>query len=132
MTEFALGEMTYKIIGAAMRVHGTLGNGLPEVLYQRALAVEFKHENIMFEREASMAVYYNGVFIGRRRVDFLVEKLIPVEIKALSTLEGSNITQALNYLEAFNLKIGLLINFGSKLLGYHRLTNKKYRHTPLP
>ena len=127
MTAFALGDITNKIIGAAMRMHSTLGNGLPEVFYQRALAVEFTNEQIVVEREASMDVYYNGVLIGRRRVDFLVEEMIPVEIKALAVLEASSITQTLNYLEAFNLETGLLINFGSKLLGYHRLTNKKYR-----
>ncbi len=98
MTAFALGDIPYKIIGAAMCVHSTLGNGLPEVFYQRARAVKFMNEQIVVEREASMDVYYNGVLIGRRRVDFLVEKIIPVEITALAVLEASSITQKLNYL----------------------------------
>ena len=85
------------------------------------------NEQIVVEREASMDVYYNKVLISRRRVDFLVEKMIPVEMKALAVLEASSITQTFNYLEAFNLQTGLLINFGSKPLGYQRLTNKKYR-----
>ncbi len=127
MAEFLLGELTHKVIGAAMRVHGIMGNGFPEYIYQRALNIELEKENILFKREAAIRVYYLGIPVGFRRVDFLIEEKITVELKAIPILEGKHMNQAINYLEAFNLQIGLLINFGSKALTYHRLTNKKYQ-----
>ena len=73
-----------------------------------------------------MPVFYRYVQIGTRRVDFFVEELIMVEIKAVIKLEDVHLAQALNYLEAYNMEIGMLINFGSRSLEYHRLTNKKF------
>jgi len=104
-----------------MKVHTTLGNGFQEVIYQRALAVEIENAGIAFEREVEIQIYYDEVDIGTRRVDFLVENKVLVELKALTTLEPVHHAQALNYLEAFKMEIGLLINFGSTSLGFKRL-----------
>ncbi len=137
MTDFKYGEITEKIIGAAFRVHATLGNGFQEVIYQRALELEFKSLSLPSIREFEMPIYYMDTHIGTRRVDFLVNKNISVEIKAVIKMEDVHIAQALNYLEAYNLEIGLLINFGSKRMEFNRLTNKKYKaniiqHNPIP
>lgn len=129
MAEFKYGEITEKIIGACFRVHSTLGNGFQEVIYQRALELEFRILPIAYFREFVMPIYYLDQQIGTRRVDFLVEEKISVELKAVIKLEDVHIAQAMNYLEAYNLEVGLLINFGSKRLEFHRLTNKKYNPT---
>jgi GxxExxY protein len=114
-------EITEKIIGCSMKVHRTLGNGFQEVIYQRALAVELDSMNISFEREKEQIIYYNGVEIGTRRVDFLVEEKVLLELKALVNLEDVHLAQAKNYLEAFKLKVGLLVNFGAKSLQFKRI-----------
>ncbi len=119
-------NLTEKIIGCAMKVHAYLGNGFQEVIYQRSLAIEMSEHNIEFAREEEMPVVYKGQVVGTRRVDFLVESMVLVELKAIIDLENVHIAQALNYLEAYNLEIGLLINFGSKSLQFRRLTNRKY------
>jgi GxxExxY protein len=126
MTDFKFGEITEKIIGAAFRVHGTLGNGFQEIIYQRALELELRNMSMGFVREFEMPVYYLDQHIGTRRVDFLVNDKISVELKAIIKLEDVHLAQAINYLEAYNLEIGLLINFGSKRLEFHRFTNKKF------
>src|ERR1019366_8227345 len=105
-------DLTGKIIGCAMKVHTALGNGFPEVIYQRALAVEFSAASIAFSQEFDMPIYYQGSQIGSRRVDFLVEERIPVELKAQVAIENAHLAQAINYLEAYDLRIGLLLNFG--------------------
>jgi GxxExxY protein len=114
-----------KIIGAAMRVHSVLGSGFQEVLYQRALAIELSRHGLGFQREVEMQVYYEGQIIGTRRMEFLVENLVMVELKALGKLEDIHLTQAINYLEAYRLEIGLLINFGGKSLEYRRVVNSR-------
>jgi GxxExxY protein len=119
-------EITRKIIGCAMTVHSALGNGFQELIYQRALELEFFAAGIAHSREHEMPIFYRGSQIGTRRVDFLVEGKISVELKALITLEPVHLAQAKNYLEAYNLETGLLINFGSKSLEFRRLTNPKY------
>jgi GxxExxY protein len=119
-------ELTHKIIGCAMQVHSALGNGFQEVIYQRALEIEMGYKEISFEREKEMPIYYRQIDIGTRRVDFFVENSIMVEIKAIITLEDVHLAQAINYLEAYNMQIGLLINFGSQSLTFKRLFNKKY------
>jgi len=116
-------ELTYKIIGCAMEVHKHLGNGFQEVIYQRALSIEMKMQGIEFSREHEMNLTYKGYDIGKRRVDFFVEEKIMVEIKALINLEDVHLAQAMNYVEAYNLEIGLLINFGSKSLQHKRVHN---------
>ena len=109
-----------------MEVHSTLKNGFQEVIYQKALEIEMRDQGISFAREFEMPIYYKAQHIGTRRVDFLVEGVISVELKALIQLEKVHLAQALNYLEAYNLEIGLLINFGSSSLDFRRLTNKKF------
>ena len=124
--KYKYSELTSKIIGCAMEVHNILGNGFQEVIYQRALEIEFRNNNIEFVREFEMPIFFKGTEIGRRRVDFLVNGLISVELKAISKLENVHFAQAMNYLEAYNLEIGLLINFGETSLNFKRFSNKKY------
>ena len=119
-------DSTRKIIGCAMRVHSALGNGFQEVIYQRALEIELTIEGLRFIREMEMPIYYRHEQIGTRRVDFFVEGEIMVELKAIIELESVHLAQAINYLEAYNIKTGLLINFGSQSLQFKRLLNNKY------
>ena len=116
-------ELTHNIIGCAMKVHSTLGNGFQEVIYQRALAIEMKKQGLCYQREMEMSIFYDGIDIGTRRVDFFVEELIMVELKALIKLEDVHLAQAMNYCQAYDLPIGLLINFGSKSLEFKRVYN---------
>ena len=120
-------ELTGRIIGCAMKVHSTLGNGFQEVIYQRALAIEMADERISFSREHEMPVHYKGQQIGTRRVDFLVEGAVSVELKAIIQLEDVHLAQAINYLEAYDLEVGLLINFGARSLQFKRVINRKFR-----
>ncbi len=128
MEKYKYSDITGKIIGCAMEVHKELGNGFQEVIYQRALAIEFERQNMAFSREHEMPVFYKKEQIGTRRVDFLVENIISVEIKAITILEDVHMAQAINYLEAYNLEIGLLINFGSNSLQFKRLINSKFKN----
>jgi GxxExxY protein len=114
-------ELTHKIIGAAMEVHRHLGNGFQEVVYQRALAIEFKLRNINFEREKELPLSYKGFDIGTRRVDFFVEEKIMLEMKAVIQLDDVHLAQAINYLEAYGMEVGLLINFGNSSLQFKRV-----------
>ncbi|NOX87694.1 MAG: GxxExxY protein [Calditrichaeota bacterium] len=125
--EYKYSELTGKIIGCAIQVHKVLGSGFQEVIYQRALAIEFTRQDLSFHRELEMPIYYNEQQIGTRRVDFLVEDKVMVEIKALSKLEDVHLAQAINYLEAYKLEIGLLINFGTRRLEFKRIINSLNR-----
>jgi GxxExxY protein len=125
--QYKYSDLTRKIIGCAMEVHKILGNGFQEVIYQRALAKEMNLQNVLFSREHEMPIFYKEEQIGTRRVDFLVEGKVSVEIKAVTKLEDVHLAQAINYLEAYNLEIGLLINFGAKSLEFKRLINSKYK-----
>ncbi|MFD2520999.1 GxxExxY protein [Emticicia soli] len=120
-------SITSKIIGCAIEVHKILGNGFQEVIYQRALEVEFSRNKVFFSREHEMPIFYKNECIGTRRVDFLVEDKVSVELKAIIKLENVHFAQAINYLEAYNLEVGLLINFGSESLEFKRLINSKYK-----
>lgn len=124
--EYKYSELTEKIIGCAMRVHSALGNGFQEVIYQRALEIEMADNDLSFSREHEMPVFYKKQQIGTRRVDFLVQDVVSVELKAITTLEDVHLSQAINYLEAYDLEVGLLINFGSRSLQIKRLINKKF------
>ena len=116
-------QLTHKIIGCAMKVHSTLGDGFQEVIYQRALTIELSKQGLSFQREMEMDIQYEGEHIGTRRVDFFVEGEIMLELKALIQLEEVHLAQAMNYCQAYNLPIGLLINFGSKSLQFKRVYN---------
>jgi len=128
MNDEKINALTHKIIGCAMQVHRTLGNGFQEVIYQRALAIEFNFQDISFEREMEMDLHYRNEHIGTRRVDFFVEGSVMVEIKAIEKLEGVHKAQAINYCEAYNIADGLLINFGGQSLDFKRVFNKKLKN----
>lgn len=119
-------ELTYKVIGCAMKVHNTLGSGFQEVIYQRSLAIELERASISFMREQEQVVFYETIEVGTRKVDFVIEDQIIVELKALIRLEDVHIAQAKNYTVAYDFPIGLLINFGGKSLEYKRMYNSKY------
>jgi len=123
--DYKYSKETGLIIGLAMEVHRHLGSGFQEVIYQRALEKEFTKHLFPFKREFTMPVMYKGEKIGTRRVDFIVFDYISVELKAVTKLEGAHFVQAINYLEIYNLEIGLLINFGSSSLQFKRLLNSK-------
>jgi GxxExxY protein len=125
--QYKYSELTSKIIGCAITVHKTLGNGFQEVIYQRALAIEMRLSGIEFSREFEMPIFYRDEQIGTRRVDFLIEGVVYVELKAITKLEDVHFAQAINYLEAYNLEVGLLINFWEMSLNFKRLTNKKFK-----
>ena len=124
MNEIEKDELTYKIIGCAMKVHSTLGCGFQEVIYQRCLALEMEKQGLGFARELEMPIYYDEVEVGSRRVDFLVEETTLVEIKAVVKLEDVHLAQGLNYLRVYNLEKGLLLNFGNTRLDVKRLFRK--------
>jgi GxxExxY protein len=124
--QYKYSEITGKVIGCAMQVHSALGNGFQEVIYQRALAIEMTDQGLSFSREQEMPIYYKQQQIGTRRVDFLVEGVVSVELKAFATLDDTHLAQGINYLEAYDLEVGLLINFGAKSLQHKRLVNKKF------
>lgn len=130
MKEEIKDDLTYKIIGCAMKVHSTLGNGFQEVIYQRALAIEMNKQGIEFARELEMPLFYEGHSIGSRRVDFLVEGKVMVELKALVKLEDVHLAQGLNYLVAYNVNLGLLLNFGAQSLEIKRLRHPKNKQNP--
>ncbi len=123
--EYKYKDLTHNIIGCAMKVHNTLGNGFQEVIYQRALAIEMAQNGLNFQRELEMPIFYREEQIGTRRVDFMVEDVIMVELKAITELEKVHLAQALNYLEAYKLEIGLLINFGNTSLQFKRIINER-------
>ena len=125
--EFKYSDITEKIIGCAMKVHQRMRNGYQELIYHRCLIIEFRKIALSFLNEIALPIFYDEIEIGKRRVDFLVEHKVVGKIKAQSELTDTHLAQALNYLEALNLEIGLLINFGSKSLGIRRLINNKYK-----
>lgn len=116
-------ELTYSIIGCAMKVHNVLGNGFQEVIYQRCLAIELGRAGLDFEREKEQTIYYEGIEVGTRRADFVVADQLIIELKALTKLEDVHLAQAKNYLVAYNYPKGLLINFGAVSLQYKLVFN---------
>ena len=125
-------ELTGAVIGCAMEVHSILGSGFQELVYQRALAAEMERAGLDFGREVEMTIMYKGLQVGIRRVDFLVGDILTVEIKAVSKLEKVHWAQAMNYLEAYKVELGLLLNFGGGRLEFNRLINNKYNPAPRP
>ena len=123
MEEYKHAEITGKIIGCAMQVHSFLGNGFQEVIYQKALALELEKAGLNFKRELAVPIFYKDNLkpIGTRRVYFLVEDKVLIELKALIALDDLHLNQILNYLKAYKIEIGLLINFGEKSLDFKRL-----------
>jgi len=120
-------ELTGKVIGRAMQVHNTLGPGFQELIYQKAMGMEMQSNKIPFESEKEMDILYKSIVKGKRRVDFLVDRKIMVELKAFVKLEDVHLAQAMNYLEAYNMQIGLLINFGARSLEFKRVHNNRLK-----
>ena len=116
-------DLTYRIIGCAMKVHNTLGNGFQEVIYQRCLAIEMERAGLSFEREIEQVIYYEKIEVGTRRADFVVEGKIILELKAVINLEDVHLAQAKNYVVTYNFPVGLLINFGATSMQYKRIFN---------
>jgi GxxExxY protein len=123
-------ELTYKIIGCAMKVHNKLGPGFQEVIYQRCLAIELERERVNFARELEQEIFYDGIHVGTRRADFVIENKVVVELKALVSLEDVHLAQAKNYVVAYDFPLGLLINFGAQSLQHKLLFNPKYHPKP--
>jgi GxxExxY protein len=121
-----INEITYKINGCAMKVHRVLGNGFQEVIYQRCLAIELERAGLVFEREKEQRIFYDGIEVGTRRADFIVESQVVVELKAIINIEDVHLAQAKNYVIAYDFSIGLLINFGATSLQFRKLYNPKY------
>lgn len=128
--KYLYSELTGKIIGSAMEVHKTLGNGFQEVIYQRALDIEMQQQGLSVSREHEMGIFYKGIKIGNRRIDFFVEEKVMVEIKAVKELEDVHLAQAINYLEAYELEVGLLLNFGSRSLQFKRVMKPNKSRPP--
>lgn len=120
--EYKFQQLTHDIIGCAMEVHKFLGNGFQEVIYQRALAYELFKAGLEFDREIEQDIFYKDLKdpIGTRRADFVVAAKVLVELKALKQLEEVHCAQTLNYLKAYRLEVGPLINFGGKSLEWKR------------
>jgi len=123
-----LDEITYKINGCAMKVHRTLGNGFQEVIYQRCLAIELEKAQLNFGREIDQQIFYEGIEVGTRRADFVVEGKVIVELKAIINLEDVHLAQAKNYVVAYSFPMGLLINFGSTSLQFKKVFNSKIKN----
>ena len=121
-----LDELTYRVNGCAMKVHNILGNGFQEVIYQRCLAIELGRAGLNFKREVEQKIYYDGIDVGTRRADFVVEDKIIVELKAVINLEDVHLAQAKNYVVAYDFEIGLLINFGATSLQFKKIFNPRY------
>ena len=115
------GELTHRVIGCAMKVHSAIGFGFREVIYQSALGLGMGRAGLSFERECEMPVLYEGVQVETRRVDFFVEGVVLVELKAVSGLDDLHLAQLWNCLQAFGLEVGLLLNFGATKTGFKRL-----------
>jgi GxxExxY protein len=127
----AYNPLTHRIIGCAMRVHTLLGSGFPEIIYQRALAIELAREEVVAQREVETPIYFRGQQIGTRRVDFLATGPTPdhpilIELKAAAELTDAHFAQVINYLEAYRLHVGLLLNFGTSSLHYRRLVKTNF------
>jgi len=127
---FEKDELTYRIIGCAMKVHNILGAGFQEVIYQRCLAIELEKAGLSYEREKDQPIYYEGTEVGTRRADFIVENRVVIELKALTQLEDVHIVQTKNYTVAYDYPVGLLINFGSQSLEHKLIFNPKYEFKP--
>lgn len=118
-------HLTYAVIGCAMEVHTFLGNGFQEVIYQRCLAIEMEKAGIPFQRELPQTIFYKEFKVGTRRADFIVEGTLVLELKAQLQIEGSHLAQVMNYVQAYNMDRGLLINFGAKSLEYKLIFSKE-------
>lgn len=125
--KYKYSDITEKIIGCSLNIHKQLGNGFPEIIYHRCLEIELNKVGLNYKTEFDIPVFYDNIEVGKRRADFIVEKVVLVEIKALQELDNYCISQVLNYLKAFKIEVGLLINFGEKSLKFKRFINTAYK-----
>ena len=123
--ELKYADITEKIIGCSMIVHRKMKAGYSELIYSRCLAIEFEKINLSYKKELELPIYYDEKIVGKRRVDFMVEDKIVVELKAIADLTDKELNQALNYLENHRQEVGLLINFGARSLQFKRVINSK-------
>ena len=124
MPEILYKEESYKIVGACMKVHRTLGAGFLEAVYQIALEKEFTLQNIPFSSQVKLPVFYEGESLGKYYVaDFICYEKIVVEIKSASFISDPQEKQLINYLKATGKELGILVNFGAKSLQYKRVIN---------
>lgn len=120
-------QLSFNIIGACMEVHRELGCGFLEAVYHEALEIEFKHQQIPFERQISIPISYKGKLFDKYYIaDFICYNKVILELKALSELTSQHEAQVINYLKATGIEIGLLINFGQTKLQYKRLIFSKH------
>jgi GxxExxY protein len=119
------GDITEKVIGCAMKVHRHFGLGFPEVIYKRSLLIELDNNRLNYRSEVEKDIYYEGCFIGKRRLDLIVEDKVLVELKAISELDKNSYNQIINYLNIFDLEVGLLLNFGTESLQFRRFVNNR-------
>ena len=125
MEEYKHSELTGKIIGCAMKVHRVIGPGFPEIIYMRCLIIELKNSGLSCEAEVERDIYYEGIKVGSRRLDLLVDNKVIIELKAVTEVEPLFYNQIINYLKIFKIEIGLLINFGNISLQYRRFANSR-------
>ena len=125
MEDYKHSELTGKIIGCAMKVHRVIGPGFPEIIYMRCLCIEFKNAGLNFETEVERDIFYDGIKVGSRRLDLIVENKVIVELKAVTEVEPLFYNQIINYLKIFKIEVGLLINFGNISLHYRRFANSR-------
>src|SRR4051812_36787338 len=122
MAEILFKEESYKLIGLCMEVHRILGKGFKEVVYKDALEIELKKANIHFEREKRFQIEYKGVILPHQYfADFVINGVIILEVKAVSTIIDGFVTQTINYLKASNIKLGIIVNFGEASLTHKRV-----------
>ena len=125
MEDYKYSELTGKIIGCAMKVHRVIGPGFPEIIYTRCLLIELKKSSLSCEAEIEKDIYYEGIKVGSRRLDLIVNNTVIVELKAVTEIEPLFYNQIINYLKIFKIEIGLLINFGNTSLQYKRFANTR-------
>ncbi|RYF87315.1 MAG: GxxExxY protein [Chitinophagaceae bacterium] len=119
------GDITERVIGCAMKVHRHFGLGFPEAIYKRSLLIELDKNRLNYRSEVEKDIYYEGNFIGKRRLDLIIEEKVLIEIKAISDLDKTNYNQIINYLNIFDLEVGLLLNFGTESLQFKRFINNR-------
>ncbi len=121
--ELIYSELTFKIIELAFEVHNQLGPGFSEEIYEKAMICEFRRNNIPFEQQRPIEVCYKGELLGIYRLDLVVDDKVILELKAVSAINDIHKQQLLSYLKATHLRLGLLINFGSKRVEHQRVIN---------
>lgn len=124
MVDIVYKEESYRIVGACMKVHSSLGAGFLEAVYQEALKEEFKKQDIPFEEQKKLSLFYENLRLKKfYRADFYCFDKIIIELKAVDYLNNNMRNQLMNYLKATKTKLGILVNFGKRSLEYHRILN---------